>query len=142
VFSPDGTYLAYASDETGQTEVYVRPFPGPGSTRIVSAGGADEPAWKGTELFYRRLHDRRMMAVEVKTAPSLTIGPQVGLPFGEQFFPRQGNRFPMAQYDVTPDGQRFLMLREAAVESGAVMRQQVVTVHNWLEELKRLVPVD
>ena len=75
VFSPDGRYVAHVSDQTGEREIYIRPFPGPGGQETVSVGGGDEPAWASNgELFYRRPSDYAMMVVEVSTEPTLTVG--------------------------------------------------------------------
>jgi len=141
VFSPDGRYVAHVSSQTGQNEIYIRPFPGPGGQTTVSVGGGREPAWARTgELFYLRTHDYMMMMVEVSTDPVLTVGPPVEL-FGRRG-PRGG--VPTAQYDVTADGQRFLMsagvlaLGEAGAGSGP--RPKVIIVQNWVEELKERVP--
>ena len=73
-FSPDGRWLAYVSDESGRDEVYVRPYPGPGSLTPISTEGGAAPVWSptGAELFYRQ--GTRMMAVAVETTSGLTVG--------------------------------------------------------------------
>jgi len=129
-FSPDGRFIAYQSDESGEYEVYVLPFPGPGGKRQVSTGGGTRPLWnpKGNELFYRNGH--RMMAVDVDTSDGLTLGkPRV-------LFERAGAD---EGYDVAPDGQRFVMMDR--VESTPPPRE-LILVQNWSEELKRLVPTN
>ena len=146
-FSPDGRYIAYVSFETGQREVYVRPFPERGEQRPVSVDGGAEPLWAPNgELFYVRPSDSMMMAVSVTLDPSLTLGPPTEL----------FRRAPLAgsyrrRYDVTPDGKRFLMsasqLRSKDDDSGVSEQapvqdaSQIVVVLSWFEELKRLIPV-
>ena len=125
-FSPDGRWLAYFSDESGRFEVYVLPYPGPGGRWQVSADGGAIPVWNrnGRELFYRS--GDRMMAVDVTLQPSFSAGEPKML-FEGQY---------AGAYDVSPDGQRFLMLKP--VEEAAP--RQINVVLNWTEELKRLVP--
>ena len=134
--SPDGAWLAFESDATGRSEVYVRPFPDLESGQwLVSTGGGTEPGWSsdGTELFYRAADG--MMGVSVQTNPSFTHGtPQV-------LFEDSYRTFGSGRsYDVAPDG-RFLMITGAAQVPGDV-RPRITVVLNWTEELKRLVPVD
>jgi len=133
-FSPDGHWLAYASDETGHSEVYVQPYPGPGGRWQISADGGTEPAWNpnGRELFYRS--GRKMMAVEIATQPGFTAGKPRVL-FEGDYLPTP-LQFP--NYDVSQDGQRFLMLKPSEQEAAAPT--QINVVLNWFEELKRLVP--
>ena len=141
VFSPDGRYIAYTSDESGREEVYVRPFPGPGGQVTASVGGGREPAWgRNGELFYRTVGGDRMMAVAVQVEPALRLSAPVELFRGE--FLRDAP--PVRQYDVTADGQRFLMLRRPAGtgSEGDAARPKIVLVENFFEELKRLVPVN
>ena len=132
-FSPDGRWLAYVSDESGRSEVYVQPFPGPGARIAVSTGGGSEPVWprRGHELFYR--NGDSMMAVEVTTAPTFTAGKPRRLFDGR--YARSTALWP--NYDVTADAQRFLMVK--GVEEFTVPTQ-INVVLNWDRELKRLVP--
>jgi serine/threonine-protein kinase len=135
VFSPDGGYVAYASSSSGQREVYIRPYPGPGAQAIVSIGGGQQPVWADNgELFYRDLTGERMLSVSVVTDPSLVIGPPQVV-FQGTYHNIAGGGSPRAQYDVTRDGQRFFML-----ERDATARHQIVVVEHWLEEVERLVP--
>jgi len=139
IFSPDGRYVAHLSSQTGRAELYIRPFPGPGGQTTVSVGGAREPVWAATgELFYRRPDDYMMMMVEVSTDPVLTVGPPVELFAGSS----PGGGSPTARYDVTADGQRFLMSAGllASGEAGSGPRPKVIIVLNWVEELKERVP--
>jgi serine/threonine-protein kinase len=143
-FSPDGRFVAFVSSQTGRREIFIRPYPGPGGQTPVSVGGGLEPLWAPTgELFYRRSRDYMMMAVEVSTDPVLTVGPPVELFAGGG--PNAGS-FPTRQYDVTADGQRFLMstslLASGGADPAAGQGARVIIVQNWVEELKERVPVD
>jgi len=127
-FSPDGRSLAYVSDESGGYEVYVQPYPGPGGKWRVSSGGGGFPLWNpnGRELFYRS--GSKMMAVDVTTSMSFSVGTR------KMLFEGQG----LAGWDVSPDGQRFLMVKPVEQQQAAT---QINVVLNWFEELKRRVPV-
>ena len=141
VFSPDGRYVAYESDQMGQREIFIRPFPGPGGQETVSVGGGDEPAWAGNgELFYRRPSDYAMMVVEVSTEPTLIVDQPREL-FRGGVYPGGS---PRAKYSVTADGQRFLMSTDlvASPRREAGTNPKVVVVQNWVEELKARVPVN
>jgi serine/threonine-protein kinase len=130
--SPDGRWVAYASDESGHQEIYVSPFPGPGGKWQVSTDGGREPAWNrnGRELFYRT--GDRMMAVDITTQPGFAPGKPRTL-FAGRYEPTV---FTASNYDVSPDGQRFLMLRRS--DQGAPTHINLVL--NWVDELKRRVP--
>jgi serine/threonine protein kinase len=132
-FSPDGHFIAYASDESGRVEIYVRPYPGPGGKWQISTEGGSEPVWnpRGRELFYRTGH--KMMAVDVTTQPSFSVGKPRML-FEGPYVPTPRS-FP--DYDVSPDGQRFLMLKP---NEQAQAPAQINVVLNWFEELKQKVP--
>ncbi len=128
--APNGRWLAYTSNESGRTDVYLSPYPGVTSARRqVSADGGSSPRWTraGRELVYR--DGRRMMAVTVDPA-SGQLGTPTELFRGD--FETDAN-----SYDVTPDGEHFLMLRRAT----AAEPRQVIIVTNWFKELRRLVPV-
>jgi len=132
-FSPDGHWLAYISDESGRFEVYVQPYPGPGGKWQISTEGGGEPVWNpnGRELFYRS--GNKMMAAEVTTQPSFAVGKPRVLFMGEYVLAS----VPVANYDVSPDGQRFLMVKPS---EQAASLSQIVVVQNWFEELKQKVP--
>jgi serine/threonine-protein kinase len=134
-FSPDGRWLAFTSDDSGHDEVYVVPFPGPGGKwQISTAGGGYGPVWarNGRELFYR--HENKMMAVAVASQPSFSAG------VPRQLFESMFEAVPRreANYDVTPDGQRFLVIVSPEISTA---RTQLMLVTNWFEELKRLAPL-
>ena len=106
--SPDGHYIAYTSDESGRFEVYVQTFPERGQKWQVSSAGGADPRWRGDgrELFYVAA-DRRMMAVDVQTGPPRRYGTPRALFLTQLKYLWQDTR---NHYDVTPDGQRFLVL--------------------------------
>jgi len=133
-FSPDGHWLAYISDESGRREIYVQAYPGPGGRWQVSTDGGTEPVWNrnGRELFYR--NGDKMMAVDVAARPTFTSGRPRMLFEG----PYEPTPVTFPNYDVSPDGRRFLMLKPAEQQQTAAT--QINVVLNWTEELKRLVP--
>ena len=134
-FSPDGHWLAYSSDESGRKEIYVQPYPGPGGKWQISTEGGVEPLWNrnGRELFYRS--GKKMMAVEIATKPGFSAGtPKMLFEGAYQSLPT----ISTPNYDVSPDGQRFLMLKP--VESAQEAPTQINVVLNWFEELKQKVP--
>jgi serine/threonine-protein kinase len=135
--SSDGRWLAYQSNESGQDEIYVRPFPDVNAGRWqVSTGGGSRPLWArdGRELFYLA-GDGRLTGVAVETSNStFTTGNPVRLLERAYLSPAPGRT-----YDVSPDGQRFLMIKEVGSDEGGATSELVVVL-NWFEELKRLVP--
>ena len=135
--SRDGLWIAYESDSTGQYEVYVERFPGGGERRPISAPeGGEDPVWSqtGTELFYRRLKDKAMMAVPIVTTPTLSVGSPKVLFKGDYY--DGGGR----HYDVDREGRRFLTFKDPAVSVGQAPR--LILVQHFFEELKRLVPAN
>ena len=137
-FSPDGGWLAYATDESGRYEVCVRPYPGPGAVIQVSIDGGWEPLWSpdGREIYYRRNWGDEVMAVRfIAEGPTPTVTkPQLLVDgrYKEGFW--YGRR-----YDLSPDGKRFLMVQEREPPPAPT---QYNIVLNWFEELIRLVPTD
>jgi Tol biopolymer transport system component len=133
-FSPDGRWLAYISNESGRFEVYMQPYPGPGGKWLISTEGGTEPAWNsnGRELFYRS--GDKMMAVDIATQPSFMAGKPRVLFEGRYV----ATPATSPNYDVSRDGQRFLMLKPS--EQEASTPTQINVVLNWFEELKRRVP--
>ena len=149
-FSPDGRWLAYASTETGQSEIYVRPYPGPGGKWQISNDGGDRPRWarSGRELFY--VNGDTLMSVTVTLAGMFRAAKPQRL---VQLFPdltddvrrrRDGSAnvlgitrvSPDPIYDVSPDGQRF-------AKSTNEPQPHVTQIHlvlNWFEQLKLGVP--
>lgn len=125
--SPNGRWLAYASNESGRLEVYVRPFPELDRKSLVSTDGGRHPVWSrdSTELFYR--NDGKMLAVAVATSFEF----QAGRP--ELLF-EEPSRLELA-FDVSADGERFLMIQHDETAS-----REIRVVLHWTEELKRLAP--
>jgi len=108
--SPDGKWIAYVSNESGREEVFVQSFPQPGNKHQVSDGGGAQPRWKknGGALFYLA-PDRTLMSVPLQTAATIQIGrPAPLFRTRLEFLALQGPIF-MAGYDVSADGQRFLL---------------------------------
>jgi eukaryotic-like serine/threonine-protein kinase len=134
VFSPDGHWIAYASDESGRSEIYVRPFPGPGQQWTISTEGGAEPIWprKSQQIFYRNADT--MMVVDVTTTPEFSASKPRRL--FERSYERSDAYWP--NYDATPDGRRLLMLRY--IESPHPAQRQINVVLNWFDELKQRVP--
>jgi hypothetical protein len=134
--SPDGRWLAYESNQSGENEIYVRPFPDVNAAFWqVSTTGGRQPAWnaKGTELFYRS-PDGAIMAVPVALQPRFAAGSAVRV-VDSSYYPGD----PYRSYDVAADGKRFLVIKpdaDASRRSSAF----IVVVQNWFEELRRLVP--
>ncbi len=133
-FSPDGRWLAYISNESGRFEIYVQPYPGPGGKWQISTEGGTEPAWNpnGRELFYRS--GDKMMAVDIATQASFAVGKPRML-FEGPYLPGPATS---PNYDVAPDGQRFLMLKPSEQAEAALT--QINVVLNWFEELKQKAP--
>jgi Tol biopolymer transport system component/predicted Ser/Thr protein kinase len=127
-FSPDGRWVVYNSDESGQFETYVAPFPGPGGKRQISAGGGFESRWRadGTEIFYAAPNGT-LMAAEVSTkGPSIKVGAirSLNIPVITTL---------LYLYDVSSDGQRFLVAAPREQTSSAPL----TLVQNWSALLKK-----
>jgi len=126
--SPNGRWLLYESSASGSFEAYVRPFPNTsGSLKQVSTGGGRQSKWSrdGREIFYVNRRGE-LVSAEVLPGPSFAIGGQRVL------FSPQG----VSDWDVAPDGKRFIMLRARHAQQ----RRKLVVVENFLEELKARVP--
>ena len=140
--SPDGRYMAYGSLESDQQEIYIRPFPDvdEGKWQVSTAGGYT-PLWSpdGKELFYLTL-ENAVMAVGVEMKPTLILGTPEEL-FRGLFVGGAGSGHT---WDIHPDGDRFLMLKQAGAPSSteAAPRPKIIIVQNWFEELKQRVPVN
>jgi Tol biopolymer transport system component len=128
-FSPDGRWVAYRSNESGVYEVYVAPFPGPGGKRQISTAGGNWPRWRGdgTEIFYFSLDNKVMVAAVNGKGSSFEVGAVKPL-FDAHVF--TGLRYP---YDVTADGQRFLLSTVPGQSSAA----PITVVVNWTAGLKK-----
>jgi len=133
-FSPDGRGMAYGADESGRDDVYVRPYPGPGGKWLISQEGGTEPVWarNGKQLFYRR--QNQVWEVDVRTDTSFTAG-KPRLLFEALRF---AWGWPSRSWDISPDGQRFLMVKQEERKPQPVT--EMILVLNWFEELRRLCP--
>jgi serine/threonine-protein kinase len=130
--SPDGEWVAYVSAESGQREVYVHPFPGPGGKERVSTAGGNAVRWarSGRELFYmiRTGGDPGIFSVDFQTTPSLHVG--LPTPLVKAFFG--------TTWDPAPDGKRFLIEQIPGAEASG---RRMDGVNDWFEELGKRVPV-
>ena len=139
VVSPDGRWLAYVSNSSGRFETYVRPFPNADRQWQVSTGGGRTPIWarNGKELFYLGL-DGALLRVGVEASgATFNAGTPTKLLDGRYF--TTGPGAAGQSYDVSPDGQRFLMIKAPDADATAALPSLIVVRH-WTEELKRLVP--
>jgi serine/threonine-protein kinase len=128
--SPDGRWMAYVSNETGREEIYVVPFPNASAMKLqVSAGGGTEPLWsrRGGELFYRS-GQGDMVALRVETEATFSAGPTSALFSATEYRADVNHR----QYDVAPDGERFIMIRPV----GGIAEGALILVQNFFEELR------
>jgi Tol biopolymer transport system component len=126
-FSPDGKWLAYCSNESGEYKVYVVPFPGPGGKWQVSPGGGCNPRWRrdGKEIFYFS-QDNKVMSADLKTGGSTFEVGATHTFFGTRPYGIFG------RYDVTADGQRFIVPYQAGQPTATI-----TLVVNWDVELKK-----
>jgi len=125
--APDGKWVAYASDESGRLEVYIRPFPGPGPPTQVSTRGGEQPVWArdGKRLFY--VNASRLMVASLVLGPTLTVGARDSLfEIGPSLYME-----PHARYDVAPDGHQFLVVKRNEDQS------EITVALNWIEEVRR-----
>ena len=139
--SRDGRWVAYQSNASGQDEIYVRPFPAvhEGHWQISTGGGA-RPLWApdGRELFY--LNGLRLMVVSIQSDPTFGAG-NPGVLFESQYFAGDDAAAAGRTYDIAPDGQRFLMIKDNAGSDDTSTPAQIILVQNWFEELRQRVPV-
>ena len=126
-FSPDGRWIAFYSDESGRSEVYVAPYPGPGRRRQISPAGGDSPRWRpdGKELFYISA-EQKLVATEIRLgATDIETGAARAL-----FDLASGGQNLV--YDVSADGQRIL-----AATPGSIVPPELTVVQNWRGGLKK-----
>jgi serine/threonine-protein kinase len=136
MFSPDGRFIAYVSDESGRDEVYVVPYPGPGAKSQISTDGGWAPRWhpNGRELFY--VSASRLMAVSLEATP--TFRPQTPrVLFSNPVL--LGASITATPYSVARDGERFLMVKPARAPDRDSVRE-LRTIVNWFDDLRRLAP--
>ena len=136
--SPNGRYLAYQSHESGRIEIYVRPFPQVDRGRWkISIGGGTRAAWarSGRELFYLD-ESQTLTAAPVRMSESTF---SVGIP-SKVFDTKYPEPNPARHYDVSPDGRRFLMIKDNPSSEQKGAQANIIVVLNWFEELKHHVP--
>ena len=143
--SPDGRFLLYESHESTPPQIFVRPFPDLNSGRWqISTNGGIRPLWgpDGREVFYVQVDQSgtaELHAVPVSITPAFSAGKPARL-FGIARLPGQTNGRP---YDVSNDGKRFIVVKDAApaADSVSAAGSAIVFVVNWIEELKAKLPV-
>jgi serine/threonine-protein kinase len=145
--SPDGRWLAYESNESGQFEVYVRPFPNVNEGRWqVSSGGGATPLWNrsGRELFYMVARGQALMVAPILdvSGERFRSGTPVKLFSTGAYLATTAPGAPGRTYDVSADGRRFLMIKNVSIGEETPSPQSFTVVQNWAEELKRRVPVN
>jgi len=135
--SPDGRWMAYESNVSGRSEIYVERYPELGNRQQISTGGGRRPLWSHDhrELFFSTPDNRQILAVPVQSGTTLVAGrPQVLFEFA-MLAPAGGIR----PYDIAPDG-RFLIIRSGQTEAAGGTASNMILILNWTKELKRLVP--
>jgi hypothetical protein len=140
--SPDGAWVAFESAESGQFEVYVRPFPDvPGGKWQISTDGGSQALWSrdGNELFFVAAAGG-LMSVRVERGGPFKTGTPTRVLDGTYLWTVQN--FSGRLYDVTPDGRRFILLKEAGMSDQTNLPTSITVVQNWDQELKRLVPAN
>jgi serine/threonine-protein kinase len=138
VVSPDGRWIAYHSNLSGRSEIYVERYPQLGSRQQISTGGGELPLWSrdGRTLYFRTLDNQRVLSVAVQAGATFTAGGAEILFELAMQDPQGGSR----PYDVAPNGS-FFVIRNAETE-GRTEAPSVVLVQNWTEELKRRLPTN
>jgi Tol biopolymer transport system component len=131
LFSPDGAWVAYESDKSGQSDIYARPFPGPGAEITISSGGGTEPRWSpsGNEIYYRRGGELLAVTIEKRGAELILGAPRRVL---ADSYRREGTG--MANYDISPRDGRIVVVEDA--ESSDASPDRLYVVLNWLTELR------
>jgi serine/threonine-protein kinase len=139
--SPDGRWIAYDSNQTdGRSQIYVRPFPNVSdAVRQISTDGGRTPLWaaSGRELFF--VSGSTMMAATIQFVPGIRVGSITPLfEAGSRIVDGRLLGNTMRTYDVSRDGQRFLMMKDAPTDGPAP--PAIVVVQNWFEELRSRLP--
>jgi eukaryotic-like serine/threonine-protein kinase len=135
-FSPDTRWIAYASDESGRSEIYVQPFPAPpngGSKIAISRDGGSQPRWRrdGKELFYSSL-DGKLMAVDVTEGPILKASvPEILFQVPVAQIGHNEGGFQVLRWDVAPDGKQLL------IDTATTSSEHVTVVLNWTADMKK-----
>ena len=141
MFSPDGRWLAYTSNESGTFQVYVRAFPGTGGRWQISNGGGSFPVWShnGRELFFRSTDNRIMVVAYTAKGDSIVADqPRVWSDKHIADYGIVGN----GSYDLAPDGKRVAALMPVEAPEAQQARSHVVFLMNFFDELRRKVPLN
>ena len=140
VVSPDGEWLAYESDSSGQFEIRVRPYPVAGTAQWqVTTGGGTRPLWtpRGQELLYIATGGEVMGVAVPSGASWASTTPKLLVKGGY----RTNSLDPIRTYDVSADGQRFLLIKPGTSPQSNPASAGLIVVLNWVEELERLAPL-
>ncbi len=138
MFSPDGRWVAYISNEGGRNDIFVAPYPGPGGKYQLSTAAADDPTWSRTapEFFFLNTADLRLMVMPYRVEGNTFVAGKP-VPLHETRIAGRP-RSPSRDLDLHPDGKRFVV---AGSESEAAQRlDKVVFVFNFFDELRRIAP--
>jgi len=139
--APDGRWVSYESNKAGQFQIYVKPFPNVGAAEYqISTEGGRSPIWSpaGHELFF--VSGSSLMAVTVQTTPAFTAANPTRLfEAGARILDGRLLGSSGRTFDVSRDGQRFLMLKDTAA-ADRMSRPGIIVVQNWFQELRALVP--
>ena len=138
MFSPDGRWVAYISNEGGRNEIFVQPFPGPGGKYQISAAAGDDPTWSriGPELFFLNGADLRLMAVPYRIEGG-AFRADKPVPLNETKLAARP-RAPSRDLDLHPDGKRFAVA--GTEDESGLKLDKVVFVFNFFDELRRIAP--
>jgi serine/threonine-protein kinase len=136
MFSPDGRWVAYISNETGRNEVYVRPYPGPGGKWQISTGGGDDPTWapQAHEFFFANTTDSKVMLAPFSIAGNSFQAGKPRVWSDAKFVGRP--RPPSRDFAIHPDGKRFALA--SADVGGEEKVNQLVMMLNFFDELRRV----
>ena len=141
IFSPNGRWVAYVSDKSGQNDIYAQPFPGPGVEITISVEGGEEPVWapSGRELYYR--HEDEFVVVSVEeTEQSLSVSTPRHVLDDRFLRDNGGANGGVANYDIAPNGEAFVMVEDASSAGASLQAPRLYVITNWFEELKQRVP--
>jgi Tol biopolymer transport system component len=136
-FSPDGRWIAYTSDETGEYQIYVRAFPDRGAKWQVSSGGGLQPVWSHTanQLFFRTAYQIMVASFSTKSGVFLPDKPRLWTEI------RLAKSGPSRNFDLAPDGKRVVALTPIELSNAPHQQNHVVFLQNLLDELQRRMPL-
>ena len=139
--SPDGRWIAYEAEDSGQPQIYVRPYPNVNAGRWqVSSEIGTRPLWSrdGRDLFYVSRSGFMSVAVQARSSWMSTT-PKLIVPFTQGSYNALGPNIPGRTYDISLDGQRLLIVKNIPAATQETSPRQIVVVQHFDEELKRLV---